>query len=583
MSRSDGFPRFVVDQADHLARTAYLLTGDPVLARALAVRTLVAIGKRWSGLRWNRPGEAMVRELYQAYLTSNASPPEDFPLARMSTAGRAALVAQFYNCMPQYVAAQVCGLYPPMLQEETARARALLEPLQEAHKAPTEADEPHQDPPAWQPPTQDADAQQAPHQDADAWQPPHQDADAWQAPHQNPTWEAPHSAAETPAFLPPAVPSSPEAAPERDPTLARLAADLPRVDVVMEVLDTLARRKRIKYSLVATLSTALVVGLVAIVVAGVVSIADRVERVTAEPPTETSSPTTSQQLPDPLPATLEDTISYAYTGYCVGEEEDGPCGNWRVVTADGAEWRVADARSDLQEDGDPWPFAVSEDGRRIAYLSSDDDYVVKDLRTGAVKKINVRNDGVGPSFVFSPKGRYAAVNFDDEDSAMLDFTTGVTTYFYDEDVLALREDNWQVTAEREAVRNVAGHATVTTLRLNGPDYSGYDFRIDPTLLEHGVALSPDGKSLVMISDDLEVIRMDARTGKIAKERPSLEADLPEVDLVERWLGGNKVLVRTYDDDFIGLVTLDAVTGKSLLYELDGSEEIDYTTELGKLD
>lgn len=123
MGKTDGLLPFIADHADHLARTAYLLTGDQAAARDLTVRTLVTLGRRWPG--WYRPQDAAVREIYRAYLATRPTVPQDFPLSRQSPTGRAAFVALSYGRLPEYVAAEVTGLFQTLRQEwEQAAAQA---------------------------------------------------------------------------------------------------------------------------------------------------------------------------------------------------------------------------------------------------------------------------------------------------------------------------------------------------------------------------------------------------------------------------------------------------------------------------
>lgn len=123
MGKTDGLLPFIADHADHLARTAYLLTGDPGAARDLTVRALVTIGRRWPG--WYRPQDAAVREIYRGYLATRPAVPQDFPLSRQSPTGRAAFVALSYGRLPEHVAAEVTGLFQTLRQEwEQAAAQA---------------------------------------------------------------------------------------------------------------------------------------------------------------------------------------------------------------------------------------------------------------------------------------------------------------------------------------------------------------------------------------------------------------------------------------------------------------------------
>jgi hypothetical protein len=128
-----------------------------------------------------------------------------------------------------------------------------------------------------------------------------------------------------------------------------------------------------------------------------------------------------------------------------------------------------------------------------------------------------------------------AVDFGVSDGATLDFETGVTHYDHGEAVriLAVRDDGSRLVTEQEDVDDVPGHASLTTIRLGEPGTAEGAFRIDPGLVEYGGALSPDGHTLALVTQDSKVITMDARTGRVTGRRTALEDY--EVLAVERWI------------------------------------------------
>lgn len=486
MSRSDRFPSFVAEHADHLARTAYLLTGDAARARELAVHALTTIGRRWPALRRHQPAGLALREVYRGYLATGLPTPETFPLAHLSPIGRAALVAQYHDLMPPHVAAEVCGLFATLRQETTL--------------AVTQA--------------------------------------------------------------------------EGAPTLARLAAQPPPVEVADEVLPPVMRRRRVRIGLISAASTLVTAAILGTIAFGAVLVIGQADQFGATLPLRGPQSESDKEVPAALPAAIDEPIAYAYSTYC-GPEEDKTCAQWRLVTTEGAEWRVADAKHDATG-----LMHVSQDGTRIAYLSTQNTYLVRDLPTGVSKKINVRIDGTTPHFVSSPNGRFFALTFEDADGegGVLDFTRSVSTFEFDAKVVAIRNDGQQVTSERKSVANVPGHAAVTSFSMDG----GPAYRIDPTLMQYGAALSPDGHTLALISDDFTLVRMDARNGRIARTQPALDADIEEVDSVERWLNANEVLVRMWEDDTISLAAVDVTTGRSRPYEVDGTDAIYGNSAFGKL-
>ncbi|MFI6316577.1 hypothetical protein ACIBG8_03610 [Nonomuraea sp. NPDC050556] len=115
MGKNDDLSAFLADHTDHLARTAYLLTGDHGAARELTVRALITVGKRWP--RWYRPEDIALREILRDYLTTRPPVPEDFPLSGRSPSERAALVARSYCGLPDAVTVEIPELFAALHQE----------------------------------------------------------------------------------------------------------------------------------------------------------------------------------------------------------------------------------------------------------------------------------------------------------------------------------------------------------------------------------------------------------------------------------------------------------------------------------
>ncbi|MFI6813473.1 hypothetical protein ACIBG7_13725 [Nonomuraea sp. NPDC050328] len=280
-------------------------------------------------------------------------------------------------------------------------------------------------------------------------------------------------------------------------------------------------------------------------------------------------------LPDKLPA----PIRHAYA--MEGLEPPG----WRIVTTAGKVFLVAAAHPGKA-------LRVSSDGHRLAYVDAGDGrYLVRDLPTGAIKEIEVRFRGGEPAFTFSPDGRFAGVAYGSDSSpgqpqesedvqwegtAFLDFRTGLT-HNASEQVVALRDDGWWLSL-------VTGRST-TTLALNDLDLSTVKrFRVPAGLLGREFALAPDGRTLASLSEDLRLVRIDVRTGKIAAHRPSLRGSLPLAAGVDRWLNGREVLVMLRDgDDAKGFAVVDVRTGKSRHRDTMGIKSDGVRLQLGKVD
>ncbi|MCK2221365.1 hypothetical protein MF672_047315 [Actinomadura sp. ATCC 31491] len=603
MTRSSELPIFLANYGPPIARTAYLLTGDPDRARDLAVEALVAVGRRWASVRWGQPAHDALRELYRRHADAHdrqptpadppADPPTDPPLvtpdvlATLPPRGRAALVACYHDGLPPQLAATVAGQSPAAFEEELRTARARL---RAAHPdlftfAP--------------PPTDEEPASQEPHDAPPQDTPP--PAAAWTAPWTTPAAATPTEATPTeatptgttPAWTAPGQQQQPWSAtePADDPALrsalVAAAAAMPHVHLSDQVLRRLGRRRRIRAAAWTAAGLGVVGALVGLGALAVTAVARNAERLSADPAFDPAG--RPQRDPAPMPAVLTEPVHYAYTSYCGDTPNDAanpqPCGQWRLVTTSGAEWRLPGAGAGYDEaTGDPLPLAVSQDGRRLGYRDNQGSYVIHDLPTGVRKRVDVTGSPSTARIVASPGGRYFAFDFPGSaaSAALLDFQTGVTRYTTGSDVeiIAVGDDGSQVVSETEDVTDVPGHASVTTLELRGPAVYAGGYSIDPALVSYGGALSPDGRTLALVADDRTLVTMDVRTGRVAARR----ATLREYDVVsvERWLGPEEVLVRQYDDDYIYLTRVDVRTGQVSEYADDVTHSLDYEDPLGRL-
>ncbi|MEU1386344.1 MULTISPECIES: hypothetical protein [unclassified Nonomuraea] len=588
MSKSHDLSAFLASYGSSFARTAYLLTGDADKARELATAALVSSCRRWSAIRYHRPADAVLRELYGRFLGATGAPwpvPEGHLLAGLAPRTRAAVVVTFHDGLSLPHAAVITGLWIGALDDELRRARAQLRTTHPTlFEALTEG------------PT---DLAENPADQAEERVDP---SEGHADPAGGRRGDRPGNGATSPSpwtLAPAPEPAAPTAAPQDaapgDPALRAallgLAAGMPRADLAETVLRRVTARRRIRASVWTSASLGLVAAMVAAIVAGLSAVADRVDETMARATFDPGTRGPGQEVRDPLPAALPDPVRFAYPGYCRDAEADAhapqPCGQWVLTTRSGTEWRLPDARAGYDPaTGEYMPLALSQDGHRLVYQNPQGRYLVHDLPTGVVKGIDA-TAGDGEAHIrSSPDGRYFALSFGDAgDSAVLDFRTGTTRTVRGKDVeiLAVHDDGTRVVAERRDTTTVPGHASVSTLRLDGAGTRTKGFRIDPALIEHGAALAPDGRSLALVTADDRLVTMDARTGRVTGPRPRLDVDDLEVIRVERWLSRDKVLVRLWDQEDVYLVQVNVRTGESADLGDSATEWIDYSDPIGALE
>lgn len=552
VNKSTDLSTFLDTYGPSFARTAYLLTGDQDRARALAIDALVRVCRRWPAIRTSGPALLVLTELYRSFLATDVPPPATYPLAVLPPRPRAAVVARHHDALhPQQVAA-LTGVWLGALDRELHQAHTHLQ-----------ATHPDLFPATPQAPAGEGD----------------------------PDWAAPSE-----AWAEEGAPRSADGAGPRG-ALVALAAELPatHTDVTGVVLARVGRRRRVRAVTWTTVSVGTLGAFVALVVAGVNTMVANFEQALAVPTSTSSTPGAEDEedVPDLLPAKLDDPIRYAYPGYCRSEatgasdpSDPRPCAQWRLITTSGNEWRLGGARAGYdRESGVVMPLAISQDGRRLAYRQLSGEFAVRDVPTGVVKVIDVADGQAAPHLTSSPNGRYFSVDFGLADGATLDFDTGVTHYEYGEEVrvLAVADDGTRVVAEKEDVRDVPGHASLTKIFLHGKTTLDGDYRVDPALLGLGGALSPDGRTLALITGDSELVTMDGRTGRIGGPRTDLAAsDLVGYDLigVERWVGPEEVLVRSWDDDYVILTKVNVKSGAATEVTGEWVESLDYDSPLG---
>ncbi|NUT42911.1 MAG: hypothetical protein HOV86_23290, partial [Thermoactinospora sp.] len=130
MRKSNDLSNFLVAYGPSFARTAYLLTGDADKARELATTALVSACRRWSTIRYQRPADAVLRELYGRFLGAKGAPwaaPDGYLLSGLDQKARAAVVATLHDGLPLPHAATITGLWIGVLDNELRRARTRLQ------------------------------------------------------------------------------------------------------------------------------------------------------------------------------------------------------------------------------------------------------------------------------------------------------------------------------------------------------------------------------------------------------------------------------------------------------------------------
>ncbi|YCK42368.1 hypothetical protein ACNF49_52510 [Actinomadura sp. ATCC 39365] len=278
------------------------MTGDADKARELATAALVSSCRRWSAIRYHRPADAVLRELYGRFLGATGAPwpaPEGHLLAGLAPRTRAAVVVTFHDGLSLPHAAVITGLWIGALDDELRRARAQLRTthptLFENHPAPPgNPAAPAEDPadPAW---GRQGDRPGSGAASASLW-----------------------------TLAPAPEPAAPTAAPQDGApgdqalraALLGLATGMPRTDLAETVLRRVTARRRIRVAVWTSASLGLVAAMVATIVAGLSAVADRVDETMARATSDPGTRGPGQEVRDPLPTALPDPVRFAYPGYC---------------------------------------------------------------------------------------------------------------------------------------------------------------------------------------------------------------------------------------------------------------------------
>ncbi|WP_067129705.1 hypothetical protein [Microtetraspora malaysiensis] len=569
LGRLQGFDAFVADQAQPLARTALLLTGDRWSARTLVVDVLTRIALTWPTVRWAKPADSARRGLFASFLSwagggtepaaqssdglSAAAPTFRDALGALPPSRRALVVARFHEGVPEAEAAALCRTDPGTARAEIAAAVAELRAHVPGLTAPEKESVPEPEPrtggwaTTWAPPTPEQE-QEAPRQHS--WTSVPSSVLPWSG----------GGAAATPTG---AADLGPEGEALRR-ALDALASEMPPMgDVFDQVAGTARRRRSTRGRLVTGVSVVVAALVIVPVVFGATSLISAINEApdrTTEGPYATSDEDDSSG--DALPSMVDAPIRYAYRARClVDDTEEGRCFEWRVVTAEGRQYVIYDAGVRTDPGGNQL-LAITPDGNHIAYYNTSwSDFVVIDRRHSVPEGGDLVEVGQrltkDTSLAISPSGRWVATGFGTGGRArptrVRDFTSRRNwTLPRRLHVLAVADDGTvtgtvgQVGGGRpvDLVRMRPNGRVLNRMRLDGP-------LLAPDLPVAAVA-SPSGRTLAVVAEvarpgratAVRVAIVDAVAGRV---RGSCLASLPpgtEVRRVHGWGGAREVVVET---------------------------------------
>ncbi|MEU6786599.1 hypothetical protein ABZ912_46025 [Nonomuraea angiospora] len=225
--------------------------------------------------------------------------------------------------------------------------------------------------------------------------------------------------------------------------------------------------------------------------------------------------------------------------------------SWRAGSGSGQEWRIEDALGFVPKDGGQAvsPLAISDDGRRLAYLRrSDRALVVKDLAGGAAKRISTRvyrpgDDPWNVELAFQGDSELLFVWNADRGSELIDlsskarFRVGVE---FASDLLDARADGGRVSVvtgkELRVRENWKSPFTVAQREGDAEDDT------------HPVVLGDEAVSVVRLGDmenlryQLKSVDLRHPAHRVTSANLALPYDLETVNAI-RPLGRDSVLLR----------------------------------------
>lgn len=258
-------------------------------------------------------------------------------------------------------------------------------------------------------------------------------------------------------------------------------------------------------------------------------------------------------VPPALPARGVAPARLAYQDYCRTSPKaaaaKGACAQWRILTADGKQYRVPGSLGAHRGSDDILQtsrlFAVSGDGGRVMYYQAGAQrVVVRDLATGDEHTVahlpaaTVRNTPV--EFMLSGNGTWAGVETGTTSRSatseptpkprLVEVSTGTTTRLPRNMVFtAITDDGTAYLGSTQGGSGVT-HYDHTGKKISGP-------------VRGGGVLSPDGTRAALTAEDSRtVVIADARTGRtVARHTPPASVPKGYYD-VASWRTANAVTI-----------------------------------------
>ena len=204
----------------------------------------------------------------------------------------------------------------------------------------------------------------------------------------------------------------------------------------------------------------------------------------------------------------------------------------------------------------------SEDGKQIAYLSSNHELTFYDIATEVSRTIPLQNDASIFGLAWSPDGKWLAYNTSSDETARLwKISTSGGSAIPLTPALSNRESNyirqadidWSPDGKHIALSSARGGNTDinwrATISLYSPDGNGEikSFETQPGWIDTNPSFSPDGKQMAFLSSRTDPAAFtyslwvrDLATGK-SRRIELLPNLIPSDDYVPRWLGNERLL------------------------------------------
>ncbi|MGW0805915.1 hypothetical protein [Nonomuraea sp. NPDC002799] len=214
----------------------------------------------------------------------------------------------------------------------------------------------------------------------------------------------------------------------------------------------------------------------------------------------------------------------AWIKSCTGQGDiDVPCGHWRLLLRGGGSVAVRAAAATTPDGGEPSRFALSADGRVMAYERARDRRLVVQRVAGGRATELPRITG-GFAVRLSPKGDRVLIDRDDAATKVITVATGRTTTLHASlRPLGFSGDGDEVLATRIASDNTT---VMYAYRLGGGSLRQTPPQVVAGALTY--ALAPDGRTVAVFTSGtygtgkpLRVRTYDLRTGELSEG-----ADLP---------------------------------------------------------